>query len=282
MSPHRIGQPWVYGLTVLDLVRTRAAFSPSHTVSCMRVAIVTGAARGIGAAIALRLAADGMAVGVVDLDEQGSQRTAKEIVENGGRALPLGADVADESAAGDAVRQTAAELGPVNVLVNSAGIIRDNLIFRMSTADWDAVMDVHLRGAFLMTRAAQTHMTQEKWGRIVNISSTSALGNRGQANYAAAKAGLIGFTKTLALELGRFGVTANAIAPGFVETDMTQASAARQGLDYDEWKLAAAREIPIGRIGKPEDIAAVASFLCREEADYVSGQVIYVNGGTKS
>ena len=248
----------------------------------MRVAIVTGAARGIGSAIALRRAADGMAVGVVDLDEQGSQRTAKEIVENGGRALPLGADVADERAAGDAVRQTAAELGPVTVLVNSAGIIRDNLIFRMSTADWDAVMDVHLRGAFLMTRAAQTHMTQEKWGRIVNISSTSALGNRGQANYAAAKAGLIGFTKTLALELGRFGVTANAIAPGFVETDMTQASAARQGLDYEEWKLAASREIPMGRIGKPEDIAAVASFLCREEANYVSGQVIYVNGGAKS
>jgi len=282
MSPQRIGQPWMYGLTVLDLVRTRAAYSPSHTVSCMRVAIVTGAARGIGAAIALRLAADGMAVGVVDLDEQGSQRTAKEIVENGGRALPLGADVADERAAGEAVRQAAAELGPVNVLVNSAGIIRDNLIFRMSTADWDAVMDVHLRGAFLMTRAAQTHMTQEKWGRIVNISSTSALGNRGQANYAAAKAGLIGFTKTLALELGRFGVTANAIAPHFIETEMTQASAARQGLDYDDWKLAAAREIPLGRIGKPEDVAAVASFLCREEAGYVSGQVIYVNGGAKS
>ena len=248
----------------------------------MRVAIVTGAARGIGASIALRLAADGMSVGVVDLDEQGSERTAKEIVELGGRAIAIGADVADEKAANEAVALTAAELGRPSVLVNSAGIIRDNLIFRMSTADWDAVMDVHLRGAFLMTRAAQAHMTQEKWGRIVNISSTSALGNRGQANYAAAKAGLIGFTKTLALELGRFGVTANAIAPGFVETDMTVASAARQGLDFDEWKLAAASEIPAGRIGKPEDIAAVASFLCREEAGYVSGQVIYVNGGAKS
>jgi 3-oxoacyl-[acyl-carrier protein] reductase len=156
------------------------------------------------------------------------------------------------------------------------------LIFRMSTADWDAVMDVHLRGAFLMTRAAQTHMTQAKWGRIINISSTSALGNRGQANYAAAKAGLIGFTKTLALELGKFGVTANAIAPGFVETEMTLASATRQGLDYEEWKSAAARDIPLGRIGKPDDIAAVASFLCRDEAGYVSGQVIYVNGGAKS
>jgi 3-oxoacyl-[acyl-carrier protein] reductase len=248
----------------------------------MRVAIVTGAARGIGAAIAHRLAADGMSVGVVDLDEQGSERTAKEIIENGGRAIPIGADVANERAARDAVQQTAAELGPVAVLINSAGIIRDNLIFKMSATDWDSVIDVHLRGAFLMTRAAQTHMTQANWGRIVNISSTSALGNRGQANYAAAKAGLIGFTKTLALELGRFGVTANAIAPGFVETDMTMASAARQGLDYEEWKLTAAREIPLGRIGTPEDIAAVASFLCRDEAGYVSGQVIFVNGGAKT
>jgi 3-oxoacyl-[acyl-carrier protein] reductase len=241
----------------------------------MRVAIVTGAGRGIGAAIAHRLAA-------VDLDEQGSRRTAKEITENGGRAIPIGADVADETAAGNAVQQTAAELGPVTVLVNSAGIIRDNLIFRMSTADWDSVMDVHLRGAFLMTRAAQTHMTQAKWGRIVNISSTSAMGNRGQANYAAAKAGLIGFTKTLALELGKFGVTANAIAPGFVETEMTAATAARQGLDFEEWKSSIARDIPLGRIGQPEDVAAVASFLCSEDAGYVSGQVIYVSGGAKS
>ncbi len=248
----------------------------------MRVAIVTGAARGIGAAIAHRLAADGLSVGVVDLDEQGSRRTAKEIIENGGRAIPIGADVADERAASDAVQQTAAELGPVTVLINSAGIIRDNLIFKMSTSDWDSVMDVHLRGAFLMTRAAQTHMTQAEWGRIVNISSTSALGNRGQANYATAKAGLIGFTKTLALELGKFGVTANAIAPGFVETDMTMASAARQGLDYEDWKLTVARDIPLGRIGTPEDIAAVASFLCRDEAGYVSGQVIFVNGGAKA
>jgi 3-oxoacyl-[acyl-carrier protein] reductase len=247
----------------------------------MRVAIVTGAARGIGAAIAHRLAADGMAVGVVDLDEQGSARTAKEIIEDGGRAIPIGADVADEEAAGHAVQQTVADLGQVTVLINSAGIIRDNLIFKMSASDWDSVIDVHLRGAFLMSRAAQTHMTEAKWGRIVNISSTSALGNRGQANYATAKAGLIGFTKTLALELGKFGVTANAIAPGFIETEMTQASAARQGIDFEDWKLAAARDIPAGRIGQPTDVAAVASFLCRPEAGYVSGQVIFVNGGAK-
>jgi 3-oxoacyl-[acyl-carrier protein] reductase len=247
----------------------------------MRVAIVTGAARGIGAAIAHRLAADGMAVGIVDLDAQGSARTANAIIENGGSAVAIGADVADEEAAADAVQHTAAELGPVTVLINSAGIIRDNLIFKMSIDDWDAVMDVHLRGAFLMTRAAQAHMTQAKWGRIVNLSSTSALGNRGQVNYAAAKAGLVGFTKTLALELGRFGVTANAIAPGFIETEMTQASAARQGIDFEDWKLAAASDIPAGRIGQPEDVAAVASFLCRPEAGYVSGQIIFVNGGAK-
>ena len=195
--------------------------------------------------------------------------------------VAIGADVADEKAAADAVQRTAAELGPVTVLINSAGIIRDNLIFKMSTDDWDAVMDVHLRGAFLMTRAAQAHMTQAKWGRIVNLSSTSALGNRGQANYAAAKAGLVGFTKSLALELGKFGVTANAIAPGFIETEMTQASAARQGINFEDWKLAAARDIPVGRIGQPDDVAAVASFLCTPEAGYVSGQVIFVNGGAK-
>jgi len=204
----------------------------------MRVAIVTGAARGIGAAIAHRLAADGMAVAVVDLDEQRSAHTTNAIIENGGRAIAVGADIADEKSAENAVQRTVSELGPVTVLINNAGIIRDNLIFKMSTDDWDAVMNVHLRGAFLMTRAAQIHMTQEKWGRIVNLSSTSALGNRGQANYAAAKAGLVGFTRTVALELGKFGVTANAIAPGYVETEMTQASAARQGIIYEDWKLA--------------------------------------------
>jgi 3-oxoacyl-[acyl-carrier protein] reductase len=222
-----------------------------------------------------------MAVAVVDLDEQRSAHTTNAIIENGGRAIAVGADIADEKSAENAVQRTVSELGPVTVLINNAGIIRDNLIFKMSTDDWDAVMNVHLRGAFLMTRAAQIHMTQEKWGRIVNLSSTSALGNRGQANYAAAKAGLVGFTRTVALELGKFGVTANAIAPGYVETEMTQESAARQGIIYEDWKLAAARDIPVGRIGQPEDVAAVASFLCRPEASYVSGQVIFVNGGAK-
>ena len=248
-----------------------------------RVAVVTGAARGIGAAIARRLARQGVAVAAVDLDTEGSARTANAILEAGGRAIAVGGtDVADETAAQRAVERAAAELGPVTVLVNNAGIIRDNLLFKMSTDDWDAVMNVHLRGAFLMTRAAQAHMIEAKWGRIVNLSSTSALGNRGQANYAAAKAGLQGFTKTLALELGKFGVTANAIAPGFIDTEMTQATADRLGVDFEDWKTAASREIPVGRVGTPDDIAAVAAFLCSEDAGYVSGQVIYVAGGPKA
>jgi 3-oxoacyl-[acyl-carrier protein] reductase len=246
-----------------------------------RVALVSGAARGIGAAIACRLAAVGMAVGVVDLDQQGAARTANAIVERGGSAVAVSADVAEERAAAQAVERVTAAIGPVTVLVNNAGIIRDNLLFKMSVDDWDAVMNVHLRGAFLLTRSVQAHMVQAKWGRIVNLSSTSALGNRGQVNYATAKAGVQGFTKTLALELGKFGVTANAIAPGFIETEMTQATAARLGLGFDDWKAAASREIPVGRIGQPADIAALTSFLCSEEAGFVSGQVIYVAGGPK-
>lgn len=218
----------------------------------------------------------------VDLNTDGAARTANAIAESGGRAIAIGADVGDEDAASRAVERAAAELGPVTILVNNAGIIRDNLLFKMTADDWDAVMNVHLRGAFLMTRAAQAHMIEAKWGRIVNLSSTSALGNRGQVNYAAAKAGLQGFTKTLALELGKFGVTANAIAPGFIDTEMTQATADRLGVDFEDWKLAVSREIPVGRVGTPDDIAAVAGFLCSEDAGYVSGQVIYVAGGPKA
>ena len=165
------------------------------------------------------------------------------------------------------------------MLVNNAGIIRDNLIFKMTEDEWDAVMNVHLKGAFLMTKACQGHMTAEKYGRIVNLSSLSAQGNRGQANYSAAKAGLQGFTKTLAIELGKFGVTANAVAPGFIQTDMTAATAARIGVSFDDFIAHSAQQIPVGRIGQPDDIAATIAFLVSEGAGFVSGQVIYVAGG---
>ncbi|MDN5763450.1 MAG: 3-oxoacyl-ACP reductase FabG [Microlunatus sp.] len=246
-----------------------------------RVALVTGAARGIGAAIARRLARDGFAVAAVDTDAEGSARTANSILESGGRAIAVGADVTHEQESSRAVARASAELGPVTALVNNAGILRDNMLFKMSTEDWDAVLNVHLRGAFLMTRAAQAHMIEAKWGRIVNLSSTSALGKRGQANYAAAKAGLQGFTKTLALELGKFGVTANAIAPGFIDTEMVHAMVDRMGVEFDDWKTAAGREIAVGRVGTPDDVAAVAGFLCSDDAAYVSGQVIYVAGGPR-
>jgi 3-oxoacyl-[acyl-carrier protein] reductase len=249
--------------------------------STQRVAVVTGAARGIGAAVATRLAQDGFAVAVLDLDESACAGTVEAITSVGGRALAVGVDVANAEAVAAAVERVAAELGAPSVLVNNAGIIRDNLIFKMSDDDWDAVIAVHLRGSFLLTRACQGYMTKAGWGRIVNLSSTSALGNRGQANYAAAKAGLQGFTKTLAIELGRFGVTANAVAPGFIVTDMTAATAARIGMDFEQFQKAAAAEIPVQRVGRPEDIAATVSFLVGDEAGFVSGQVIYVAGGPR-
>ncbi|GAA4641103.1 SDR family oxidoreductase [Gordonia humi] len=251
-------------------------------MSTQRTAIVTGAARGIGAEVARRLASDGHAVAVLDLDEAACQKVVDGIVADGGKALAVGADVSDEVAVEAAVSRVAAELGAPTILVNNAGIIRDNLIFKMTVSDWDSVMAVHLRGAFLMSREVQAYQTKEGWGRIVNLSSTSALGNRGQANYSAAKAGMQGFTKTLALELGRFGVTANAIAPGFIATEMTAATAERMGVGFDDFKAAAAKEIPVQRVGEPADIAHAVSFYASEGAGFVSGQVLYVAGGPKA
>ncbi|WP_431683338.1 3-oxoacyl-ACP reductase FabG [Kitasatospora sp. KL5] len=244
-----------------------------------KVAVVTGAARGIGAATALRLARDGHAVAVCDLDEPACAGTVEAIEKEGGRALAVGVDVTDAAQVAAAVARTAEELGAPTILVNNAGITRDNLLFKLTEDDWDAVVAVHLRGAFLMSRAVQSHMTEARWGRIVNLSSTSALGNRGQANYSAAKAGLQGFTKTLAIELGPFGVTVNAVAPGFIATDMTAATAARMGLDFEDLKAGAAQQIPVRRVGTPDDIAGAVSYLAGEDAGFVSGQVLYVAGG---
>ena len=244
-----------------------------------RVAIVTGAARGIGAATAKRLATDGMAVGVLDLDAAACAGTVDAITAAGGRAVAVGADVSQADQVEAAVGKVAADLGPPVVLINNAGVIRDNLLFKMTDDDWDTVLGVHLRGAFLMSRAAQRFMVEQRFGRIVNLSSSSALGNRGQVNYSAAKAGLQGFNKTLAIELGQFGVTANAVAPGFIATDMTAATAARVGMSFADFQAAAATRIPVRRVGQPDDVAHVISFLVSEGAGFVSGQVIYVAGG---
>ena len=246
-----------------------------------RTAIVTGAARGIGAATAIRLARDGNAVAVLDMDEEACAQTVSTITSDGGRALGVAVDITVPDQVEAAVARVAADLGAPTILVNNAGIIRDNLMFKMPLADWDAVMNVHLRGAFLMTKAVQAHMTAARYGRIINLSSTSAQGNRGQVNYSAAKAGVQGFTKTLALELGPYGVTANAVAPGFIATDMTRATAQRMKMSFEDFVTSAAAQIPVGRVGKPEDIAATISFLASEEAGFVSGQIIYVAGGPK-
>jgi 3-oxoacyl-[acyl-carrier protein] reductase len=221
-----------------------------------RVAIVTGAGRGIGAAIASRLGADGMAVACLDIDASTGQDTAFRLAAAGVRTASFAADVSDEDSVERVVAEVADRLGPPTVLVNNAGVLRDNLLFKMSGSDWDVVMQVHLRGTFLMTRAAQRHMTAASYGRIVNLSSTSALGNRGQANYSAAKAGLQGFTKTVAHELGRYGVTCNAVAPGFIVTEMTRATAERVGQTFEQFSA--------------------------DRVAFVSGQVLYVAGGPRT
>ncbi len=246
-----------------------------------RVAIVTGGARGIGAAVCRRLAADGFAVAVLDLDEAACAETVDAVTADGGRALAVAVDVADAASVDRAVARVADELGQPVVLVNNAGITRDNLLFKMPVDDWDAVLQVHLRGAFLMSKAAQAYMTKAGWGRIVNLSSTSALGNRGQANYAAAKAGMQGFTKTLAIELGKFGITANAIAPGFIVTEMTKITAERLGVSFEDFQAARAAETPVPRVGQPADIAHAVSFFVSEGASFVTGQVLYVAGGPR-
>src|SRR5580704_1226367 len=220
-----------------------------------------------------------MAVAVLDLDEDACARTVKEIADAGGRALAVGADVSKSDQVAQAVERVAPELGGPTVLVNNAGGIRDNLLFKMTEDDWDTVLGVHLRGAFLMTRAVQKHMVDQRWGRIVNLSSSSALGNRGQVNYSAAKAGMQGFTKTLAIELGPFGITANAVAPGFIVIDVTAATAARVGLPFEDFQKAAAERIPVRRVGQGADVSHTISFLVSEGASFVSGQVIYVAGG---
>jgi 3-oxoacyl-[acyl-carrier protein] reductase len=246
-----------------------------------RVAFVTGAGRGIGAATALRLAEDGASIALADIDTEGCQQVVADLESKGMQAIAVSCNVADKNAVEAAVQQTVDYFGRLDILVNNAGVLRDNLLFKMSDDDWETVMNVHLRGAFLCSRAAQTHMVKQKYGRIISLSSTSALGNRGQANYSTAKAGLQGLTRTLAIELGPFGITTNAVAPGFIDTEMTRATARRQGFDPQERIEAASKVIPVRRVGQPRDVANVICFLASEEAGYVNGQIIYVAGGPR-
>jgi 3-oxoacyl-[acyl-carrier protein] reductase len=242
-----------------------------------KTALVTGGARGIGAATAARLAAEGATVVVADFDEAGARQTAEAI---GGHAVRC--DVMSREDVEGAVEAAVAVGGSLEILVACAGIIRDNLLFKMTDDDWDAVIDTHLKGSFFAARAAQKYMVEQKRGKIVLVSSTSALGNRGQTNYSSAKAGLQGMTKTLAIELGPFNVNVNCVAPGFIATAMTEQTAERMGISFEQFVEAVAAQTPLRRVGEPADVAGTIAFLCSEDASYVSGQVIYVAGGPRS
>jgi 3-oxoacyl-[acyl-carrier protein] reductase len=243
-----------------------------------QVAVITGGARGIGFATATRFAEEGASVVIVDLDEEAAADAAARLPANA-RHIGIGADVTDAPSVNDAIEQTVDELGRLDILMNNAGITRDNLLFKMTDDDWHAVINVHLTGAFLMSRAAQVHFVNQRYGRIINVSSISALGNPGQANYAAAKMGIQGLTRTLALELGKFGVNVNAIAPGFVVSEMTSATAKRLQIDFVEFQERTAALTALRRIGQPDDIAGVVAFLASGDASYMTGQTIYVDGG---
>jgi len=244
-----------------------------------RVALVTGAGRGIGAAECVRLAQDGAALAVLDLLEESCQETVRRVREHGAEALALGCDVAQADAVERTVARVVEHFGRLDILVNNAGITRDNLVFKMSDDDWDAVVDTHLKGSFLCTRAAQRYMVEKRYGKIVMTSSVAALGNRGQVNYAAAKAGLQGMTRTLAIELGQFNVNVNAVAPGWIETEMLVQTAERLGTSMDAFREQVTPRIPLRRMGRPEDVANVVAFLVSDDAAYVSGETIYVAGG---
>jgi 3-oxoacyl-[acyl-carrier protein] reductase len=237
-------------------------------------ALVTGGANGIGAATARRLASEGATVVVADFDEAAARETAEQI---GGHAVRC--DVTKREDVEGAAEAAVSRGGSLDILVACAGIIRDNMLFKMTDDDWDSVIDTHLKGSFYAVRAAQKHMVEQKRGKIVLISSTSALGNRGQTNYSTAKAGLQGMCKTLAIELGPFNVNVNCVAPGFIATAMTQQTADRMGVPFEKFMEAVSAEVPLRRVGQPEDVAGTIAYLCSNDASYVSGQVVYVRGG---
>lgn len=253
-------------------------FTPPDT----RVAIVTGAARGIGAAIALRLAEDGHNIGIFDLDAAACTATVEAVRALGRRAVAISVDVSDETAVRTGVAQVVEALGAPTVLVNNAGILRDKTLGKTTLADWDLVLNVNLKSVFLMCRELEPHFRQARWGRVVNLSSIAALGVFGEANYSAAKAGIQGLTKTIAIEMGRFGVTANVVAPGFVVTDMTREVAGRMNMPFDDMVAEMMKDIRVGRPGAPADIANAVAFFADPRSSFVSGQVLYVAGGPRA
>ncbi len=247
-----------------------------------RTAFITGGSRGIGGKIAERFGEEGANIAIIDVNEEAIAETKQLFEEAGYPVYEKVASVTDRQQVENTMAEVQEQFGSIDILVNNAGVIRDNLLFKMTDEDWQMVMDVHLKGTFYVTRAAQEYMVKNRYGRIINISSTSALGNRGQVNYSAAKAGLQGFTKTLAIELGKYGITANSVAPGFIETDMTKATAERMGISFDQLIEASVSKIPVGRSGKPEDIANAVAFFADEKSSFVSGQVLYVAGGPRN
>ncbi len=247
-----------------------------------RVAVVTGAGRGIGAAEAIKMAQEGAGVAVLDLSAEAGQDTVATIKKAGGEAVAIACDVSSAKQVGAAFEEVANRFGRIDILVNNAGLLRDNLLFKMSEDDWDKVLDVHLKGSFLCSQAVQQYMVEQEYGRIIMTSSIVALGNKGQVNYSAAKAGLQAMARTLALELGRFNVTVNAVAPGWIETEMTKEAAERVGITMEDMKERFAKNIPLRRFGRPEDVANVVAFLASDDASYISGETIYVAGGPSS
>jgi 3-oxoacyl-[acyl-carrier protein] reductase len=246
-----------------------------------RVAIVTGAAQGIGAATALRFASKGASVAVLDITEERGGETVAAIMANGGKAIPVACDVTNSASVAEAVDRVAVALGPVDILVNNAGVTRDNLLYKMTEEEWDLVIDVSLKGTFLMSQAAQRYMVEARYGKIVNLSSRSARGNRGQANYSAAKAGIQALTATMAIELGPYNINVNAVAPGYVVTAITASTAARLGIEPEDAARAMAERTPLRRVAEPADVASVIAFLSSDDARHITGETVYVTGGPR-
>jgi 3-oxoacyl-[acyl-carrier protein] reductase len=246
------------------------------------IAIVTGGARGIGAEIARRLASDGHDIAIFDLEPDAADGPGKAIRCLGRQFLPIAVDVTDPRSVSEAVVRTADELGAPAVLVNNAGLLREATLRNATLADWELVQDVNLRSAFIMAQAVVPHMRTAGHGRIVNLTSTGALGAFGLSAYAAAKAGLHGLTKALAVELGRYGITVNAVAPGLTLTPMIEEMSARAGVPVEKLMADALRDIPVGRLGQAADIAHAVAFFADPRSDFVSGQILYVTGGPRT